>query len=234
MGDALGAGSSAVRGAGGSIRSRLFAGRAWGAMLHLISMNLLYPKVVGSRVHLNPLVVTFSLMLWGFLWDAPGLLLAIPLTAALKAVCDNVRTLRPIGSSWGLIKFFDAETLRTRRSGRGEDKTSLVLSFLRAAFFLRLSALTNCRDPSATDVTEVSRPVSSPRSQMNSAACGAGAGHWQRHAQRFSGERRPQSASVRHPPARRCVHPNRPFQRYRGRSPSDIPLQNSNRRSSRS
>jgi len=71
------------------------------ALLHLIALNLLYPKVVGSRVHLNPLVVTFSLMLWGFLWDAPGLLLAIPLTAALKAVCDNVKGLRPIGKFLG-------------------------------------------------------------------------------------------------------------------------------------
>jgi predicted PurR-regulated permease PerM len=70
-------------------------------MLHLIALNLLYPKIVGSRVHLNPLVVTFSLMLWGFLWDAPGLLLAIPMTAALKAVCDNVRELRPIGKFLG-------------------------------------------------------------------------------------------------------------------------------------
>jgi predicted PurR-regulated permease PerM len=71
------------------------------AMLHLIALNLLYPKIVGSRVHLNPLVVTFSLMLWGFLWDAPGLLLAIPLTAGLKAVCDNVKGLRPIGKFLG-------------------------------------------------------------------------------------------------------------------------------------
>jgi predicted PurR-regulated permease PerM len=71
------------------------------ALLHLIALNLLYPKVVGSRVHLNPLVVTFSLMLWGFLWDAPGLLLAIPMTAALKAVCDNVRGLRPFGKFLG-------------------------------------------------------------------------------------------------------------------------------------
>ena len=70
-------------------------------MLHLLALNLLYPKVVGSRVHLNPLVVTFSLMLWGFLWDAPGLLLAIPLTAGLKAVCDNVKELRPIGKFLG-------------------------------------------------------------------------------------------------------------------------------------
>ena len=71
------------------------------ALLHLIALNVLYPKIVGSRVHLNPLVVTFSLMLWGFLWDAPGLLLAIPLTAGLKAVCDNVKGLRRIGKFLG-------------------------------------------------------------------------------------------------------------------------------------
>jgi predicted PurR-regulated permease PerM len=71
------------------------------AMLHLIAMNLLYPKIVGSRVHLNPLAVTVGLMLWGFLWDAAGLLLAIPLTAAIKAVCDNVKGLRPFGKFLG-------------------------------------------------------------------------------------------------------------------------------------
>jgi predicted PurR-regulated permease PerM len=71
------------------------------SLFHLLAMNLLYPKIVGSRVHLNPLAVTFSLMLWGFLWDAAGLLLAIPLTAAFKAVCDNVKGLRQIGKFLG-------------------------------------------------------------------------------------------------------------------------------------
>jgi len=71
------------------------------SLMHLLALNLLYPKIVGSRVHLNPLVVTFSLMLWGFIWDAPGLLLAIPLTAGLKAVCDNVKALRPFGKFLG-------------------------------------------------------------------------------------------------------------------------------------
>jgi predicted PurR-regulated permease PerM len=70
-------------------------------VFHLLALNLLYPKIVGSRVHLNPLAVTFSLMIWGFLWDAPGLLLAIPMTAAFKAVCDNVKGLRPIGKFLG-------------------------------------------------------------------------------------------------------------------------------------
>lgn len=71
------------------------------SIFHLLALNLLYPKFVGSRVHLNPLAVTFSLMFWGFLWDAAGLLLAIPLTAAFKAVCDNVKGLRQLGKFLG-------------------------------------------------------------------------------------------------------------------------------------
>lgn len=71
------------------------------SVFHLLALNLLYPKFVGSRVHLNPLAVTFSLMLWGFLWDAAGLLLAIPMTAAFKAVCDNVKGLRQVGKFLG-------------------------------------------------------------------------------------------------------------------------------------
>ncbi|MCL5745440.1 MAG: AI-2E family transporter [Acidobacteria bacterium] len=70
-------------------------------VLHLLALNLLYPKLVGSRVHLNPLVVTIALMLWGVLWGAVGLVLAIPLTAAIKAVCDNVRSLQPYGRLLG-------------------------------------------------------------------------------------------------------------------------------------
>jgi predicted PurR-regulated permease PerM len=71
------------------------------ALLHLIAMNLLYPKVVGPRVHLNPLTVTIALMFWSVIWGAPGLVLAIPLTAGIKAVCDNVSGLEPVGKFLG-------------------------------------------------------------------------------------------------------------------------------------
>lgn len=71
------------------------------AVLHLLALNLLYPKIVGPRVHLNPLVVTVALMFWSVLWGAAGLLLAIPLTSALKAVCDNVKQLEPYGRLLG-------------------------------------------------------------------------------------------------------------------------------------
>jgi len=71
------------------------------AVMHLFALNLLYPKFVGSRVHLNPLVVTLALMLWGMLWGGIGLLLAIPITAGIKAVCDHVEGLEPYGKLLG-------------------------------------------------------------------------------------------------------------------------------------
>jgi predicted PurR-regulated permease PerM len=71
------------------------------AFLHLLALNLLYPAIVGARVHLNPLAVTVALMFWGTLWGGIGLLLAIPITAGIKAVFDNVDSLRPYGRLLG-------------------------------------------------------------------------------------------------------------------------------------
>jgi predicted PurR-regulated permease PerM len=69
--------------------------------LHLLAMNVLYPKVLGSRLQLNPLVVTISILIWGFIWGAMGLILAIPIMAAVKIICDHVTSLRPIGEWMG-------------------------------------------------------------------------------------------------------------------------------------
>ena len=69
--------------------------------LHLLALNLLYPKLVGSRVHMNPLAATVALMFWGSLWGAVGLVLAIPITAGIKAVFDNVPALQPYGKLMG-------------------------------------------------------------------------------------------------------------------------------------
>ncbi|GAC1655895.1 MAG: AI-2E family transporter [Acidobacteriaceae bacterium] len=69
--------------------------------LHLFSMNVLYPKILGKRMQLNPLVVTLALLIWGWIWGAMGLILAVPIAAAIKIVCDNVEQLRPIGNWMG-------------------------------------------------------------------------------------------------------------------------------------
>jgi len=50
---------------------------------------------------LNPLAVTIALLFWGWLWGAMGLILAIPITAAMKIIFDHVETLKPWGAWMG-------------------------------------------------------------------------------------------------------------------------------------
>jgi predicted PurR-regulated permease PerM len=71
------------------------------ALLHMVGLNLLYPKLVGARVHLNPLAVTVALMVWYVLWGGAGLVLAIPITAGMKAVFDRAPGLTGYGKLLG-------------------------------------------------------------------------------------------------------------------------------------
>jgi len=69
--------------------------------LHLLTLNVLYPKMLGKRLQLNPLAVTISLLVWAWLWGGIGLLLAIPMTAAMKIIFDHIESLKPFGSWLG-------------------------------------------------------------------------------------------------------------------------------------
>jgi predicted PurR-regulated permease PerM len=63
--------------------------------MHLLALNVLYPKMLGSRLKINPLAVTIALLFWGAVWGAVGLVLAIPITGAIKIVCDHVESMKP-------------------------------------------------------------------------------------------------------------------------------------------
>ncbi len=65
--------------------------------LHLFTINVIYPKLIGGTLKLNALSSTLALLVWGWLWGPLGLLFALPLTAAVKAICDHVEPLRPYG-----------------------------------------------------------------------------------------------------------------------------------------
>jgi len=65
--------------------------------LHVITMNVLYPKLVGKRLRLNPLAVTLGLLFWAWIWGAMGLILAVPMLGATKAVCDHIEPLQSLG-----------------------------------------------------------------------------------------------------------------------------------------
>ena len=65
--------------------------------IHVLALNLVAPELVGRRVQLNAVAITISLLFWGWVWGGMGLLLAIPITATLRVICDHTESWRPIG-----------------------------------------------------------------------------------------------------------------------------------------
>jgi predicted PurR-regulated permease PerM len=66
-------------------------------LFHIVGLNVLMPALVGRRVHLNALSVTISLLFWGWFWGAIGLVLAIPITATIKVICEHMDGWEPVG-----------------------------------------------------------------------------------------------------------------------------------------
>jgi predicted PurR-regulated permease PerM len=63
--------------------------------LHIFAINVLYPMVLGRRLALNPLALTISLLFWGWMWGAVGLVLAVPITGTLKIIFDHIESMKP-------------------------------------------------------------------------------------------------------------------------------------------
>lgn len=59
------------------------------AGLQTIFFNLLEPMIIGKRLNLNPIVILFSVLIWGYIWGIVGMLLSVPLTAIIKIVLSN-------------------------------------------------------------------------------------------------------------------------------------------------
>jgi predicted PurR-regulated permease PerM len=53
--------------------------------------NLVEPALLGRSLGLSPLVVFLSLVVWGWLWGAIGMLLSVPMTMALRIVLGGSR-----------------------------------------------------------------------------------------------------------------------------------------------
>ena len=64
--------------------------------VQLVESNVITPKLVGNKVNLNLLAVLLSTIYWGWLWGLVGVILAVPITAAVKVICAHVEPLRPI------------------------------------------------------------------------------------------------------------------------------------------
>ncbi len=70
---------------------------------------ILEPLILGPQVKINPLFTILALVCGQLIWGIPGIILAIPLTAILKIVCDHVDRLKPYGFLIGEIETTKAE-----------------------------------------------------------------------------------------------------------------------------
>jgi len=66
------------------------------ALVAFLEGNVVTPKLTGHAGHMNSVAIFTGILFWGWLWGVWGMLLAVPLMMAIKAICDNVEELHPV------------------------------------------------------------------------------------------------------------------------------------------
>jgi predicted PurR-regulated permease PerM len=85
--------------------SVLALGVSWWAVLpvglylgiHVLEGEILTPMILARRFTINPVAVILSLIFWYWMWGVVGAILAVPMLAIIKIICDDLRPLRAIG-----------------------------------------------------------------------------------------------------------------------------------------
>ena len=70
-------------------------------ILNVIEAYLVTPVALGKRLTLNTVAIFLWVIFWGWLWGPAGALIAVPLLAILKIICDQIEPLTPIGEFLG-------------------------------------------------------------------------------------------------------------------------------------
>ena len=61
------------------------------ACITIIEGNLITPLIQGRSMRLSPIAILLWLLVWGWLWGIPGVLLAVPMLTCTKLICERVR-----------------------------------------------------------------------------------------------------------------------------------------------
>ena len=62
---------------------------------------LLTPTLMGRAASINPAAIFIGIIFWSWVWGVWGLVLAVPMLMMMKAVCDRIEELQPIGELLG-------------------------------------------------------------------------------------------------------------------------------------
>ena len=62
---------------------------------------LLTPTLMGRAAQMNPVAIFVGLLFWSWVWGVMGTILAVPMLMTLKAICDRIEDLQPVGELLG-------------------------------------------------------------------------------------------------------------------------------------
>ena len=66
-------------------------------LVHVIEGEIATPMLLARRFTINPVAVILALLFWSWMWGVPGAILAVPVLAITKIICDNLRPLKAFG-----------------------------------------------------------------------------------------------------------------------------------------
>lgn len=70
-------------------------------LIHLVEGQTVTPILLARRLTLNPVLVMVTLIFWYWMWGIAGALIAVPLLATVKIICDRIRPLMALGHFLG-------------------------------------------------------------------------------------------------------------------------------------
>jgi predicted PurR-regulated permease PerM len=70
-------------------------------IINTLEGNLMVPLLTSKASRMNPVAIFVGVLGWGWLWGVWGLLLGIPIMMVVKAICDRVDDLKPVGELLG-------------------------------------------------------------------------------------------------------------------------------------
>ena len=62
---------------------------------------LLTPALMGRAAQMNPVAIFVGLLFWSWVWGVWGTILAVPMMMMVKAICDRIEDLKPVGELLG-------------------------------------------------------------------------------------------------------------------------------------
>jgi len=64
--------------------------------IQMLMGNVIEPRIMAFSLNLSPLLILVSLIFWGWLWGVLGMMLAVPMTATIKIITENLDPLKPL------------------------------------------------------------------------------------------------------------------------------------------